>query len=157
MLFQGQYNFYPNGDAVEINVSTTSGHPPLTLAHEIGHFIDHQALGDIGLFASKDSPMLEGWRNAIAVSAATKALEDLLNDAYYKKLSTHYLSKEEQWARSYAQWVAIRSKNTKLIKQYKAIIKSSNKAVSASQWIGVDFNPVAAEIDALFKKLGWLK
>jgi hypothetical protein len=75
----------------------------------------------------------------------------------YTRSKTQYLSKDEQWARSYAQWIAIRSKDTVLLDQVKKITLSTNPAASASQWVEADFEPIAAAMDLIFKTLGWLK
>jgi hypothetical protein len=68
------------------------------------------------------------------------------------------LSKDEQWARSYAQWIATRSKNSELLDQVKKITqKTDAPAYNASQWVEADFEPIAEAIDIIFKTLGWLK
>ncbi len=156
--FQGAYGFYSNtGEPIDIKISTRSHHPPLTLAHEIGHFIDHQVLGDAGAFASTKSPLLEKWREAVKASEATQSLSKLLTDSLHRVRATYYLSTHEQWARSYAQWVATRSKNATMIEQTKAITMNKNKVVAASQWSDAEFEPIAAAIDEIFTTLGWLK
>ena len=44
--FYGAYVHYPHsGRALDIRISKNGNHKALTLAHEIGHFIDHQAIG----------------------------------------------------------------------------------------------------------------
>lgn len=156
--FQGQYGFYINsGNAIDIKVSTASRHPPLTLAHEIGHFIDHQSINEKGKYASATSPLFEKWRQAIDASAATNFLKNTLTDPLHKRLSTYYLSRHEQWARSYAQWVAERSGDKLLLEQVSKIEAATSSIVGSSQWDALDFEPIALAIDAIFKELGWLK
>lgn len=150
--FQGAYSYYPNtGEAVDIKVSTASVNPALTLAHEIGHFIDHQALSVKGKYASTSSPLMQPWRDAIAASEATKTLKEVPG-----KLSAYYLSAHEQWARSYAQWVAIRSSNDIMLEQLKRITLANDAAYKASQWLDSDFEAIGQAIDELFKTKGWL-
>lgn len=161
LKFQGLYSYQANGGKpVDIAISKSSVSPELTAAHEIGHFIDHQALWDIGAYASVKSPRLEAWRAAIEASAATDNLKTVLTthgDVKTRKKAAYYLTAWEQWARSYAQWVATRSNNTVMIDQVKKITQASNPAYSASQWDAADFEPIAAAIDEVFKTLGWLR
>jgi len=159
--FQGRYVYQASSrKPVEIAISKSSVTPELTAAHEIGHFIDHQALWDIGAYASVNSPRLEKWRSAIEASAATGNLKTVLTtnaDFKIRKLATYYLSAKEQWARSYAQWVATRSNNTAMIEQVQKITQAKNPAYSASQWDAADFEPIAVAIDEIFQTLGWLR
>ncbi len=158
--FQGHYSYQVGGKPVEIAISKSSVNPELTAAHEIGHFMDHQALWDIGSYASVKSPILAAWREVIDASAATNALKTALNThAEYevRKKAAYYLTNWEQWARSYAQWVATRSNNATMIEQVNKIKMHKHPAYSASQWDDVDFEPIAEAIDAIFTKLGWLK
>ena len=70
--FQGSYSYRAaQGTAVDIKISTASVNPELTLAHEIGHFIDHQALGNTGTYGSLSHEMFAKWRIAIESSDAT--------------------------------------------------------------------------------------
>ena len=158
--FQGSYTHYNNGRPGEIVVSTASVNPELTLAHEIGHFLDHQSMGKAGKFASIDSPLFADWRVAIENSAATKELKSmakLSQSGAEAKRYKYYLNPIEQWARSYAQWVAARSKNAVMMQQVDKIITNDYKAYAASQWDATDFEPIANAIDDIFSKLGWLK
>jgi hypothetical protein len=41
------------GEALRLSFSVTNDHPELSVVHEIGHFLDHQALGRPGAFASE--------------------------------------------------------------------------------------------------------
>lgn len=160
--FQGRYTSTGRGEALHITISTASVNLELTLAHEIGHFIDHQAFGEGGIYASKAHTLLTKWREAIDNSAATIELRSLSNmrgiDRVASKRCAYYLNPLEQWARSYAQWVATRSENSIMIGQVTAIVeREANKIYSASQWSNADFEPIAAAIDEIFSTLGWLK
>ena len=158
--FQGRYVYHVGGKPIEIVISKASVNPELTAAHEIGHFIDHQALWDIGSYASVKSPRLAKWREAIDASVATNNLKSVLknhSDYRVRNKASYYLSSYEQWARSYAQWVAIRSNNAIMIEQVKKIIAQDHPAYRVSQWDDADFEPIAAAIDEIFTNLGWLK
>lgn len=159
--FQGAYTYRPRpGTPVDIKVSTSSVNPELTLAHELGHFIDHQVLGDKGSYASKGHALFKDWQQTIANSEATKQLQLMSKQSksrFEAKRLQYYLNPVEQWARSYAQWVATKSKNSIMIEQVKSIIADNNQVYAASQWSDADFEPIAAAIDEIFNALGWLK
>ena len=158
--FQGQYSYYPNGNRpVDIKLSKVSANPEMTLAHEIGHFIDNQVIPKTsGYYASISSTIMEEWRLAIANSSATMNLKGMVGDrAFIQKDVRYYLSTEEQWARSYAQWVGQKSGNVTMIAQSKVITERSYSPYSNSQWNEADFAPISTAIDNIFEKLGWLK
>jgi hypothetical protein len=159
--FQGQYSYYAAGKADSISISTASVNPELTLAHEVGHFIDHQAIGIAGTYSSSNDALFEAWRVAVDASQATQDLRDLAaaaRDSSMRKNTKYYLSRWEQWARSYAQWVATKSGDKTMIEQVSKIVSSSrNLAYKASQWTDKDFDPIAKAIDEIFVQQGWLK
>ena len=159
--FQGQYSFYANRNRpIDIKLSKVSVNPEMTLAHEIGHFIDNQVIPKTsGYYSSISSPIMEEWRLAIANSSATMNLKSMVgNRAFDQKKVRYYLSAEEQWARSYAQWVGQKSGNITMMNQAKAITEyERNEPYKNSQWATDDFSPIGVAIDNIFKKLGWLK
>jgi hypothetical protein len=160
--FQGKYEYKVfGGTPIDIAISKASVNPELTAAHEIGHFIDHQAFGTAGMFSSVNDALLSKWRAAVESSQATAALKLVKathSDRNQRNLANYYLSKWEQWARSYAQWVSTRSGNTVMVDQVQKIMtKTDGQAYSASQWSDADFAPIAEAIDEIFKTLGWLK
>lgn len=159
--FQGQYSFYANRNRpIDIKLSKVSVNPEMTLAHEIGHFIDNQVIPKTsGSYSSVGSTIMEEWRLAITNSSATMNLKSMVgNRAFDQKKIRYYLSTEEQWARSYAQWVGQKSGNATMMNQTKAITEhEKNEMYRSSQWVDDDFVPIGAAIDGIFKKLGWLK
>jgi SPP1 gp7 family putative phage head morphogenesis protein len=151
--FYGSYAYRPNGKVpVEIKLSKYGDHPELTLAHEIGHFIDHQAFGEKG-FSSTNNEMFAGWRDAVANSNATKEIKSIGDSN-----SNYYLSAHEQWARSYAQYIATKSGDINLIKQLDDIRNGDRVSPirKLSQWQDDDFELISKEIDKLFLKMRWL-
>lgn len=159
--FQGQYSFYANRNRpIDIKLSKVSVNPEMTLAHEIGHFIDNQVIPKTsGSYSSVGSTIMEEWRLAITNSSATMNLKSMVgNRAFDQKKIRYYLSTEEQWARSYAQWVGQKSGNITMMNQTKAITEHErNEMYRSSQWVDDDFVPIGEAIDSIFKKLGWLK
>ena len=156
--FQGQYTYrLPSHDPVSIKISSQSRNPALTALHEIGHFIDHQSLNGQKGYASLFDPLLEKWRLAVDGSAATAEISGELvktNIQSVRKTCGYYLSRQEQWARAYAQYIATRSGDPVLLAQLDAIRTSAHAVYRASQWSDEDFAPIGAAIDELLTGLG---
>jgi SPP1 gp7 family putative phage head morphogenesis protein len=157
--FQGSYGYYNGGDAIEIKVSSSSVNPGLTAIHEIGHFIDHQTLNGIkGYHASPSDPLFEAWRIAVDNSKASANIvltRGAATSSAMRNGCDCYLSKHEQWARSYAQYIAKRSGDQTLIQQVAAIRDSAiTGPYKYSQWADDDFEPIAKAIDDIFEKIG---
>lgn len=167
----GQYRYeMRSGKPVDILINGQGDHHQLTLAHEIGHFLDHQALGEKGKMASERDPALQAWRDAVDKSQAVERLRDKRrNPLRYQAevevagskfitrpdpiFTSYLLDRRELWARSYAQYVAQRSGNTNLLAQLAA--QRTSAIYGDQQWEDEDFAPIAAAIDDLFRSLGW--
>jgi SPP1 gp7 family putative phage head morphogenesis protein len=149
----GQYRHQLIGDnAHDIKVSRKSPHPHLTLAHEIGHFLDHKGWGGRG-FSSALEAAAQRWRDVVRASPELEQLRNMAASSSY----VHYLLRtHEVWARAYAQWVAVRSGNKEMIRELISIKTSpTQEAYRLSQWDSVTFEPIAKAIDDLFATLGW--
>jgi HK97 family phage portal protein len=168
----GQYRYFTSGKADSIRINSKGNHHQLTLAHEIGHFLDQQALGGAKAMASDRDPRLEAWRRAVDESQAVQRLTDKRRNpenyaaevehagqrytAKPDRLFTAYLlRREELWARSYAQYIAERSGNATLLAQLAA--ERVDSIYGDRHWDEADFAPIAAAIDTLFRGLGWLQ
>ena len=66
----------------------------------------------------------------------------------------YLLSREEQFARAYAQWIAERTGGTKYL---NAMELRRNEGWGCAQWQKEAFAPIAAEFEKLFKAKGWLR
>jgi SPP1 gp7 family putative phage head morphogenesis protein len=156
---------------VEITVSKHGDHPELTFAHEVGHFIDHQGMSKPGRYASKFSEdLMRGWHEAVTNSPSIKRLKDALKETHIDcrdifgntikvRVASQYvrylLQTEEIWARSYAQYIAVRSGDKAMLDQVDSIRKSGRTESGLSQWQDDEFEPIARAIDAIFNQLGW--
>lgn len=125
------------------------------LAHELGHFIDHQALGIAGRFASHAHPLLEDWRQAVLGSRAVRDWQTELaaalaaGDTPRAEFLQYLLSPHELWARTYAQYITVRSGSSTLAAQL------AHPSMAGLHWADRDFAPIAAAIDALLRNKGW--
>jgi len=146
--------------ATSISVSTISPHPHMTVAHEIGHFLDQQGIGS-RRFASVDpkfSLLFKAFNDAIAGSDSFQVIQKLTTLNLSQKTKEHlaYIQQpEELFARAYAQWVATKSKNKTFAKELDDSLPKSGTI--PHQWSHDDFRPIAASLDSMFRELGWLK
>ncbi|MEL7169315.1 MAG: hypothetical protein AAGN64_08195 [Bacteroidota bacterium] len=151
--------------AVEIYQSSKHAdhQPELSLAHELGHFLDQQGLSPRGFrdYASESSDtLLDTWRTAIETSDAYKrvvaieatGLDPVTGTAYRTAHAEYLLRPRELFARSYAQYLATRSGNRQMREQLDEILGS---AEDFEHWTDDDFAPIADAFDHLFDQLLW--
>jgi len=149
------------GKPVEIEISRRGSTPELTFVHEIGHFLDEQAIpGSVrGVRSWYLDPNLKSWRDVVLESRPIKILIEKAEDGDPgepgRKIACYLRTDREIWARSYAQFVAIRSGDPILMKHLEEC--RSPRSPWPLQWSDDEFGPVEAEIDALFKAIGWVQ
>lgn len=167
----GGYRFSNrDGTPLRLELSQHSDHPHLTTAHEIGHFLDHQALGERGRYAS-ESGSLEDLMSIIGQSAAIKALRSrvgrqsarvrmpdgsLRQHRVLPRYVNYLLRPSEMFARAYAQYIAAKSGNAVLTQQVDDARRTllSGK-VYHSQWDGDDFTAIGEAFDRLLRRKRW--
>lgn len=144
----------------------------LTLAHELGHFIDHAGLGDALKGLGSLSSELETWRNTVFSTKTIRFLETRLRSIERldstenqtpqgtaltdeREYLRYLLYPWEVFARSYAQYVAVRSRDAQLLRE----IDDERRAdvYFPTQWADNEFEDVAKAFDEVFQKRGWLK
>ncbi len=172
------YGYFQNttdGRAVEIVVSLLNPHVELTAVHEIGHFLDFKGLDRSTPWASVNSPALAAWREAVKTSRAVQTLGHFRNPTTrtmpvtlwdgsvveypVDKIYVGYLLKaEELWARSYSQFIAAQSRDPALLRQLE---QERDRPVSGiyypKHWDEADFQPIRAEVEAVFRGLRWMR
>jgi len=162
----GVYRHLANKDQtpVEIKISTTTTHPSMTTAHEVGHFLEAK-----GLLPASGNPLamtkVLAFEQVTRDSAAMKQLDNLFSGREKLKTTSgyeygadlkyvRYLKRsEEVWARAYAQYIAVRSSDPVMLEELRRVQGSSYP----TQWDDADFEPIAAAIDEMLKALGWLR
>lgn len=147
----GQYSFRHGGGPAGVSIKNAPDYwPGMTTAHEIGHFIDHQAMDTPGTWASETSPLFEEFRK---VSAASEGFLRLQNSPRLSSSQKRYLlSFKEVWARSYAQYIAEASNDTVLKAE---LLRALTRG--GPQWQSEDFRPIYTAIENLLKLKGWKK
>lgn len=155
--------------AKDIKISSLGDHKRLTTWHEIGHFIDHKGLPGAGFTTQNaGAELTKAWFDAVQNSKAVQTLAELKykTELIYKtedgkeiamRVNRQYVSYStsaiELWARSYAQYIATKSKDTEIL----GWIEDQARSVYPTQWEQDDFAPILAAIDGMFLKLGWIK
>lgn len=145
----GIYTYSMAGTPSSINVKKAPGYwPGLTTVHEIGHFIDHQAMGKKGYFASEAAAEFAEFRKAADASATISKIRT--NPSLPLKTKVYLLKGREIWARAYAQYIAEASNDPALkLELAKAL------SLGAPQWDVSDFKPIFAAIENILKAKGW--
>jgi hypothetical protein len=143
LLVEAQYS------PTEIRVHPGRPRRAIALLHEVGHFVDDQILLPGSL--ATESPELEGWRRAVLRSDSILALRELAVRPPTPGARQHllYLLRfTETFARSYTQWVALRSDSDELA----AELGDARAALNYSEfWDVDDFEEIAHELDKLLK------
>jgi hypothetical protein len=116
--------------------------------------------------ADRSNRLLDEWRTAVDGSAAVRTMQQWVRtpstrppgaSAYF--IQHELLTYEELFARSYAQWIALRSQHADGLRDLQTLLdraKTDPAAPYLRQWDAVDFTPIAAAFDRLFGLLGWL-
>ena len=160
---RGEYDpRFPHDITIGTRQSIVDYDPTNTTIHEVGHFLDQHGLGDGGEPASwaarRGQGPLAGWFTKVVESEAVQEKVTLLfalRQTNYRsaiKFLEYELSAHELWARSYNQYVTTRSGETDLIVNLNPGERTS---LGVSQWANDDFEPIAAEIDKIFREKGW--
>jgi hypothetical protein len=127
---------------VRIEISQFAVRPALTLLHEVGHLLDHMALNPLkGTFGSDYDPAFERlwecWRKSRAVrhlnALATRKRPVVPQDI--RRFLLYQVRASELWARTYAQWIALRSDDLLLTSQ----LRSAREHDPYTQWTGQHF------------------
>lgn len=157
--------------AVKISVKARGHHPHMTLAHEMGHWLDLSAIGPKDNVFGTELEVMRPVLKLIKESKATRqiqtvldsgkildkeGIEHMLHPDFYGHIE-YLLSDKELWARAYAQYIALKSGDITMRAELKAMLELTDHKILHKQWLDDDFLPIAKGIDELFKAQGWLK
>lgn len=159
-------SFDPWEPDAPINISSSGEHPDLTACHEIGHYVDLWGLGKgqcqlvpgmipseieaekRSKYGSEHSPEMDELMSAIMESATLSTIRNIPG-RYYRYLE----SRRECFARAYAQFIAVESRDKTLIKQ----LNKQRQERNLKQWTIKEFKPIRNAFRNLFRKKGWMK
>ena len=141
---------------ITLSTSSEGAHPELTLAHEIGHFLDNDAFPkDAGNRYASDGSANQKVRNLMDALNASEAVKWFKDNGDFDDRK-YYLKPTEMIARSYAQYIAKKSGNQKMLEQLDAILVQETK-YKYTQWTEADFRNIMKAYDELFEEIGWLE
>ena len=145
---------HPQSDtAVEIVIKGSGSDKEMTIAHEIGHFLDHKGLSGKGM-SSEDRSHAVG--KIISALQDTETMRAPLRSAAQRAMNrvhiNYWTRRREIWARAYAQYIANKSGDAAMRKQLTAMQEKQYYG----QWTDEEFLPVQNMIDELFQELGWI-
>ncbi len=130
--------------------------------HEVGHVLDLFGLPPAGHFASSaGASLLSEWTTAVAASERVRRLESALQteserNSSFAMRNRYVLRLTELWARSYCQYVALKSGDVEVGRRLDLInIKLAGGSVVRSHWDRTDFESILNAIDALFWEMQW--
>jgi len=167
--FRGAYEFDRlSGKGLAIKLTKLNG-GEVTMAHEMGHWIDHQAFNnrehrvsreeflesfpdidyDVKSFYGSYGPEFAEFRKAYLESEGYARIQEAQTSEKYK---TYLLSFHEGWARAYSQWIAEKSQDSKLLAE---IARRNREEIG--QWEPDDFSLISEAITNIFEKRGWMR
>ncbi|WP_152486474.1 VG15 protein [Nocardiopsis lucentensis] len=184
----GAYIRFEDGTPYQFRISANSPTPHLTTAHELGHVLDHLVLGTnprLDASTTEVEGILREWRGTVMSTALYRLLDSLdpaergaiigqvvsldgtsrMVRATSDEIS-YLLSPAELFARSYAQWVTLRSGDDTLIEELEYVqdltIGREGEQVAGyaqipQQWDDEDFEPLEGVFDRLFDRMGLLE
>ena len=171
----GCFRHVLGGPPLDLSVHPAARHAAMTAVHEVGHFLDYSGLGASGGFCSVAGDLLSPWRAATRGSDAVQRLGQLwrftagkaqepqaAGDVVRYEVENRYieylLQNEELWARSYAQFIAVRSAHPDLLEQLGRLRdRPERRLYYGSQWEDDDFLPILTEIEAVFQRIDWMQ
>jgi hypothetical protein len=152
---------------IKIVIDPEARYPIYTCLHEIGHWIDHQALAPPQCFSS-ESRQLKGWLNAVQNSASVRELQTHLgSNSFYDPVSGEWipishktirynLADAELFAHSYAHFVALHGTNEAAYAELQRLHNDIDAKVHFPLWEKEDFAPIAEQLLIEFERFGWL-
>jgi hypothetical protein len=149
----------PHGIPYRIAIRLSALRPRLLLVHEVGHFLDHQGFGVVGVFSSPTDPLLAAWREAVAASRAFGELRDFAQRSLSPeslRFLGHLLGYDELWARSYEQYISLVSRESTFLRQLSESRRLPFWPTRLPPlWNDDEFEPIGRTIEDLLRSLKW--
>ncbi len=146
---------YP-GIPKKISIYSSCPNPEYTLAHEIGHYIDYEGLShssSVRRRTDADEPLIKKVLEEIKKSKSYKdGVEAFSDDPAYL---AYWTRSREAFARAYAQYIAVKSGNEKMIAQKNSYLEDPFSKFSC--WTDADFRGILKAMDELFRGEAWLE
>ncbi|MGN7977434.1 phage minor capsid protein [Microbacterium sp. 22195] len=137
-----------------------------TAVHELGHWLDNKLFGNDRMYGS-DQVTNDAWRRwqaAVFESRSSQALRNVLALSSDPRITPeltataeYLLDPREQFARSYAQWIATRAADQTLLDQLRTYTTATHPVLRAYHWADDDFEAIGSALDDIFRERGLLK
>ena len=158
------------GTPIHIQVKKSGNNPEMTFAHEMGHYLDYQALGEPGVFDTVFSNgVTKELISTISKSDTIKGIRTALKDGYYTNTGQkillspalvdhleYLLDPREMFARAYAQFIAVKSGNASMMNQLQTRLDLDSVKSIGYQWTDSEFKQIEAAMEKLFIQQGWI-
>jgi hypothetical protein len=134
----------------------------ISTLHEIGHRLDIDALefcSEIPNPFSKAWQAFIPWRAEVKKSLTIRTLRTFVEQSQDSQYVAELLRPREVFARSFAQYVVLRSQNDQLMAELRSLqnVDLPNRVYSLLQWTDEDFVAISQAFDSAFLRLGWMK
>jgi hypothetical protein len=132
----------------------------LTTMHEVGHFLD-DALGGFEVYSSWDTESHAG--RVVAVAKQSRAVQELQSYieqttgqfSIERAIALNRLEPVEIWARCFAQYIALRSGDSRLRQDIQIRREIETGILQNEQWEWNDFESISLILDGTFYALNW--
>lgn len=142
--YLGAFGYVASGRSRDnIDINTNGDRKMMTVAHEIGHFIDLRGLPDDD-FHSKNM------KEFLSCARKTDTIKNIKNNCM-PAYARYANQAQEIFARAYAQFIATRSGNKTMLKELK--VEQLRKI--PVQWTDDEFKEIDTILENLIKKQQW--
>lgn len=147
---------------VKIEISTKGTSQEMTFAHELGHYLDLFATGKTQTSYTSEKLNNDEMSSIMAAIKSTdtiKKIVDKSNEALpFDALDylEYLLRPREMWARAYAQYIAVKSQDSLMIKQLEILQNDVIFKTVQTQWNDNEFKSIIQEIDKYFSDKNWI-
>jgi len=174
--YEGYLKIRNDGTVKAMEINKVTDTPRFTTAHETGHVIDYAGipLAAPRIKENRDFRAEKRFKRFLDAIEASKSIMTLRsrqgqatvhtegaawlnNYAVDQKHVEYLLQDHEIWARAYSQWIAEKSGDPDMLAELEHRMTRTDQKIYAPQWTSEEFKPISAEIDAIFRDLGWLK
>lgn len=157
-------------NAQNIKLTSTSIAPEVSIAHEMGHYLDYYSVGERRGFASaiESSPagkVVKAAKDTETIKNIDNVLSSMIVEIEGKKeiisrrLRKHlrYLQQDHEiFARAYAQYIAEKSGSKVMKDGIDKVLSNHEKIGYSHQWPWKDFKAISEAFDEMLKDLGWV-
>lgn len=154
---------------IKLNTTENLGRTAeLTLIHEVGHYLDHTAVGEtkdfmgssptVGL-SNRRERSLPVFNDFLSTVEKTPTMQRIIKKSKEAKrqeekdYNAYLMTRSEIFARAFTQYVANKSGSGALQAQFKA--EQTKRNAKNMYWSDAEFKKLEPVMDKMFKEMGW--